>query len=151
MSLFATLQSDMKQAMKSGEVVARDALRLLLANLKNTAIDSGKDIAELTDEEIIAVIRREVKRRKESISAFEKGGRLDLVEQEKTELDIFEKYTPSQMPAEDIDKIVKDVIAGLGDSGKVEFGQVMGMVMKKTQGQADGSLVSERVKAILAG
>ncbi len=150
MSLLTTLQSDMKQAMKVGEAVVRDALRLILANLKNTAIDSGKDITELTDEEIIVVLRREIKRRKESISAFQEGGRDDLIQQEKSELEIFEKYVPEQMPSDDIDVIVQEVVDELGGKDKAEFGQVMGMVMKKVQGKADGSLVSERVKAILS-
>jgi len=150
MSLLTTLQSDMKQAMKVGEAVVRDALRLILANLKNTAIDSGKDIAELTDGEVIVVLRREIKRRKESISAFQEGGRDDLIQQEKSELEIFEKYVPEQMSADAIDAIVQEVVDGLGDKDKAEFGQVMGMVMKKIQGKADGSLVSERVKAMLS-
>ncbi len=148
MSLLDTLQSDIKEAMKAKEVVARDALRLLLASLKNTAIDSGKDIAKLTDEEIVVVIRREIKRRKESIAAFTEGGRDELVASEQAEVDLFEKYVPAQMSAEDVDKAVAEAIAEAGDGA--QFGQVMGAVMKKVGGQADGNLVNERVKTALS-
>jgi len=147
MSLLEQLQSDIKEAMKAKEVVARDALRLLLASLKNVAIELGKDLSKLTDEDVITVIRRELKRRHDSIVSFTDGGRPELVAQEQAEVDVFEKYMPPQMSVEDIDKVVAEVLAELGDNP--QFGQVMGLVIKKINGQADGNVISSRVKSAL--
>lgn len=150
MAILDQLQNDLKQALKSSEQSLRDTVRLILAQIKNRAIELGEDLIDLTDEEIIKVLRREIKKRKESIFAYEKGGRPELAEKEKKELAVLEKYVPPMMSDGDLQRLVEDTIAELGGKEAVNFGQVMQAVMKKASGQADGKKVSELVKEALS-
>jgi len=146
MAILDQLQSDLKQALKSSEESVRDTVRLILSQIKNRAIELGEDLLDLTEEEVISVLRKEIKKRKEAIDAYEKAGRSELADQERKELAILEKYSPAMMSDEDLEKLVASTIEELGGKEAVNFGQVMQTVMKKAAGQADGKKVSEIVK-----
>ena len=149
MAILNQLQNDLKQALKDSEESLRDTVRLILAQIKNRAIELGENLVDLSEEEVIKVLRREIKKRKESIAAYEKASRLELAEKEKKELSILEKYAPPMMSDSDLEKLVADTVAELGGKEAVNFGQVMQVVMQKTSGQADGKKVSELVKKAL--
>ena len=137
------LNQDLKEAMKSGNADKVGVLRLLNAALHNQAIAKGKD-AVLTDEEVMEVLRREAKKRKESVEAFTKGGRLELAEKERAELVLIEVYLPKQMSREEVAAAVEKILAGLAD--KSNQGLVMKAVMQELKGKADGKMISEVVK-----
>jgi len=143
--LFDQVNNHIKEAMKGKEEKRLSTLRMLLASLKNKKIDLGVG-KELTDTDVLMVIKSEIKKRKDSIEAYENGGRNDLADSEKEEISILEKYMPEQMSVEELEKIVKDTISEVGAKGAADFGKVMGVVMSKAKGQADGNVVSAMVK-----
>ncbi|MCK4799531.1 GatB/YqeY domain-containing protein, partial [Candidatus Parcubacteria bacterium] len=134
---------DLKDAMKSGDNTIRDVLRVLNSDFKNLEIDSKK---ELKDADIVKIIKKNLKSRKDSIEQYKKGNREDLVIQEENELNILEKYMPEQMGEEEIRKIVIDIINESEAINASDFGRVMGMAMKEAGGNVDGNIVSEIVK-----
>lgn len=144
MSLAQNIEIDFKNALKEQHALKLSVLRMLKSALKNEAI--AKKQAELNDEEVIAVLRRELKKRQDSILAFESAGRHDLADQEKAEAELIDAYLPALMSEADISKIV-DVVVASGING---FGLVMKEVMAQTKGQADGQIVQKLVKAKLA-
>ena len=141
--LLEKLTQNLKDAMKAGDSGKVGVLRMLSSALKNRAIEKGKD-AVLTDDETMQVLTREAKKRKESIEAFEKGGRPDLAEKEKVELALIEAYLPKQMSREEVAAAVEKVLAGLAD--KSNQGLVMKAVMQELKGKADGKMISEVVR-----
>jgi len=143
MNLKKKIISDLKDSMKAGDQITRGVLRMLNSDIKNAEIEKG---GEAGDNEVIEIIKRSVKRRKDSIEQFAKGGRADLVSKEKEELAVLEKYMPEQMSEEEIRKIVKRIILESGAPDASGFGKVMGAVMKEAGGNADGSVVSGIVK-----
>lgn len=143
MSLSLNIDNDLKQALKNKEELVVSTLRLVKSAIKNQAIESRK--AALDDTEVAAVLRREMKKRQDSISQFKSGGRDDLVAKEEAEAKILEKYMPIAMSEADISAIVDEVVAGGADN----FGQAMKAVMAKSGGQADGQIVQRLVKAKL--
>jgi len=143
------IQDDLKQAMKAGDSLKTGALRMLLAALTNKEKEKGQ--TELSDEGIQQVIATEAKKRKEAAEAFEKGGKREMAEQEKRELEILQAYLPEQMGEEEIRKLVKEAIAKTGALSPQDMGKVMAALMPQTKGKADGSLVSQIVKQSLAG
>jgi len=148
MTLKETIYNDLKISIKGGDNVTRGVLRFLNSDIKNAEIEKG---GEAGDKEIIEIIKRSLKRRKDSILQYEKGNRFDLADKEKEELAILEKYMPEQMSEEKIKKIVIDVIKELGVSNSSEFGKVMSLVMSRSKGLADGNVVSRVVKEKLNG
>lgn len=134
---------NLKIAMKSGDKNSLSVLRMLNSEIKNKEIDKG---ASLSDDLIIDVIVSQIKKRRDSIDAYQKGGRQDLVRQEKSELDILNKYLPEQMSEGEIRKIVADTISELGAASQSEMGKVMGALAPKLKGKADNALVSRIVK-----
>ena len=144
MSLAQNIEIDFKNALKEQAVLKLSVLRMLKSALKNEAI--AKKQAELNDEEVVLVLRRELKKRQDSILAFSSAGRNDLADQEKAEAEIINAYLPALMAETDVARIVDAVIA----SGVNGFGLVMKEVMAQTKGQADGQLVQKLVKAKLA-
>jgi uncharacterized protein YqeY len=140
------IQSDLKEAIKSGDSFTRDVLRLLSSDIKNKAINDRK---ELTDEDVLAIVKKNIKSRKDSIEQFTKGGREDLAAQERSEVELLEKYMPEQMGQQQIEEIVKKVLSEMDASESLNFGIVMKKVMVEIQGKADGSVVSEIVKKAL--
>ena len=142
MSLVRRLNDDMKQAMKNKEKEKLSVIRMLKASLQNEAIKVGK---ELSEEEELTVLSREVKQRKDSLHEFEKAGRDDLVEKIQTELRFVEEYLPEQLSEEELSAIIDEVIKCLGATSKSEMGKVMGAVIPKVKGKAEGSLVNKLV------
>lgn len=143
MSLKQKIADDLKNAMKAGDSAKRDTLRMVDSMVKNAEIEKMKKEDGLSDEEILEVISRAVKQRKDSLAQYESGGRADLAEKEKKEIEILMEYLPKQMGEDEIRAIVKEVIAGAGVSGKAEIGKIMGPLMGRLKGQADGSLVKK--------
>ncbi len=141
--LLDEINSTLKAALKTGNQVAVSSLRLLLSEIHNAKIAKG---SELTDEETIKISFKKAKQHKESIDAYEKGGRPDLVAKEKAELAVISKYLPKQLADSEIEKIVDEVIAQNGAVSAADFGKVIGQVMGRVSSQADGSRVSEIVK-----
>ena len=143
MNLEEQIQDDLKISMKSGDEVRRTVLRMLNAEIKNAEIVKK---SVLGSDEILEVIFRSVKRHKDSIEQYQKGGRDDLTKQEEKELKILQKYLPEQMGEEEIRKIIQEAIKKFGVTEVSDFGKVMGIAMKELKGKADGNLVSKIVK-----
>ena len=146
MSLTETLNGDLKAAMKARDKQSLSVLRMLKSALMNEKINAGHD---LTADEEVSVISRELKQRRESLSEFEKADRQDLVDGIKAEITIVEKYMPKQLSDDEVKQIVADTIQQVGATGKSDFGKVMGAVMPKLKGQADGKLINQTVKSLL--
>ena len=144
------IQEQIKDAMRAKDQVRLTTLRGVLATFTNEAVAKGKTPQDkLSDDEAIAVLRRLVKQRKDSIDQFEKGGRPELAESEKAEMVILEEFLPAQMSEEKIREIVLKKKEEMGAVDKSKMGIFMGAVMKETAGQADGSLVKKIVEEVL--
>lgn len=141
--LINKINQDLIGVQKSRDEISTSTLRLLLSDIKNSQIAKG---GELTDDEIVAEVVKNAKKRKESIDAFKTAGRGELVEKESAELKVLEKYLPEQLTEEEIEKIVDSVISESGAVETGDFSGVMGQVMAKVKGKADGRFVSETVK-----
>jgi len=141
------IRSNLTAALKAGDKARVETLRFLLSEINIFEINNYPPASKLklTDADCLKVIRKQVKNHEESIAAFTKGGRQDLVDKETAELDILKTYLPQDLPDDEIEKIV----AGVVKSGAVNFGQAMGMVMKQVVGRANGERVSALVKKVL--
>lgn len=148
MSLRDQINDDVKAAMRAGDARRRDALRLLLAALKQKEVDERKMLA---DAEVLAAIEKLIKQRRESIAQFEQGGRRDLAESEKFELSVLLAYMPQQMSDDEIDAEVAAAIAAAGASAPSDMGKVMAALKSRLAGRADMAKVSARVKSRLSG
>jgi len=146
MSLKQKITEDLKLAMKSGDTLRRDALRMLSAFLKNVEIEKKKRDEGLNDEEVQAVILRAIKQRRDSATQYLSGGRADLAEKETREAEIFSVYLPQQLTREELKKEVEKIIAGFSEIKISDMGKIMGVAMGKLKGQADGNLVREIVE-----
>jgi len=147
MSVEKQLLEDMKLAMKSGNKVELDTIRMLRAQIKSASIDKKDDLDEA---ELAQVLQKEAKKRKEAIDLFQKGNREDLVKKEEAELSIISKYLPEQLSEKDLDEIIKTAVESLQVSTEKDMGRVMGAIMPKVKGKADGKLVQQKVKEYLA-
>lgn len=139
------INEDLKSAMKSGDSFKRDVLRFLDSAVKNIEIEKKKRETGLDDAEILEVIARLAKQRKDSIEQYEKGGRADLVEKEKKELEILMQYMPQQLSEDELRVIVKETISAVGATSASDVGKVMGVVMGKVKGKTDGNAVKKIV------
>jgi uncharacterized protein YqeY len=137
---------DLKQAMKSGDTIKRDTLRMLISSVNNAEIAKQ---ANLEESDILGVLSKEVKRHQESIEAFKKGNRADLVAKEEAELAILESYLPKQLSREEVITAAKEVIAAVGAQGMGDKGKVMKELMPKLKGRADGKEINEAVTELL--
>ncbi|MCX6763440.1 MAG: GatB/YqeY domain-containing protein [Candidatus Moranbacteria bacterium] len=146
MNLKQKIFDDMKSAMKAGDVLKRETLRMLDAMIKNTEIEKMKKEEGLNDEEVQTVIARAIKQRKDSVEQYAKGGRPELADKEKKEITILSGYLPEQMSENKVREIVKETISQLGATSKAEIGKVMGPIMGQLKGQADGNLVRKIVE-----
>lgn len=146
MTIKDQLRADLADAMREGNVEKRNTLRLLLAAIKQIEVDEQKT---LNDEDVLAVLTKQGKQRRESIAEYEQAGRLDLASQEKVELDIIESYLPQQMSREQVTNIASKTISDVGASSPKDMGKVMGRLMPQLKGQADGRLVNEVVRELL--
>jgi len=145
MDLLKKIEEDLKKALKAQDKNAVSTLRFLLAAIRNFEIEKQK---EITDEEVIQIIQKQIKLRKESIAAFQAGGRQDLAQKEESEAEILSKYLPQQLTEEKLKEIVSQTIREL-NAGPNDFGKVMREVMVRVKGKAEGSQVAEVVKKTL--
>ena len=145
--LIDQLQEELKTAQLGKDELKVSTLRLLLSEVKNAEISQGH---QLSDEEIVEVALREAKKRRESIISFRQGGREELAQKESTELKILESYLPPQASDEELTRVVEQAINELGASSIADMGKVIGAVIGKIKGQADGSRVSALVKQKLS-
>lgn len=148
MALREKIKADLVAAMKAKEEKKLTVLRMLTGAVRNKEISMRKgDEVELNDEQILEVIGSEIKKRRDSIEAYEVGGRKDLVDSEKEELEILQVYVPEQMPDDELEAIVKAAVeaAGVG----ANFGAVMGKIMPQVKGKADGNRVTAMVKKVM--
>ena len=146
MTLMEQLTADMKEAMKQGEKERLSVIRLVRGAVRQAEIDGKKT---LTDDEVLGVIGKEVKMRRDSIEEFKRGGRADLVEKTQAEIAVLMPYLPEQLSADEIKKIVEEVISSVGAASSKDMGKVMGALMPRVKGRADGKLVNETVRALL--
>lgn len=149
MEIREKLTADMKTAMKEKNSLRLEAIRFLQAAIKNREIEMRPD--PITNDEVMAVVKRMVKQRKESIEQYKAAARQDLVDKETSELQILEEYLPAQMSREQIEAVVAATVAEVGASSIKDMGTVMKAVMAKTQGAADNKIVSELIRAKLQG
>jgi len=147
MEIREQLMADVKEAMKSKDQLKLNTLRFLQAAVKNREIELRPNA--ITSDEVMGVIKKLVKQRKESIEQYQAGGRQDLADQEAAELKVLEGYLPAQMGRDQIEKVVTEVIAALGAKTVKEMGSVMKEVIARTAGTADNKTVSELIKSKL--
>lgn len=143
------LTEEMKDFLKNKDTEKVTLLRMLLSAFQNEAIAKRKQEEGLNEDEELQILKREVKKRKDSIEQYTSGGREDLAEKEKQELEFIQKYLPEEMSEEEVKKIVKEVITSIGEVAPSQFGQIMNQVMAKTKGQADGNVVSKIVREMV--
>ncbi|AQY51191.1 hypothetical protein PWEIH_12010 [Listeria weihenstephanensis FSL R9-0317] len=148
MSLLDQLNEDMKQAMRAKEKEKLSVIRMLKAALQNEAIRLGTD--DLSPDDEVTILSREMKQRRDSLNEFEKADRADLVEKLQDEIVIVEAYLPKQLSEEEIAEIVKVTIEEVGATSPADFGKVMTAVMPKVKGKADGNAVNKFVKQYLS-
>ena len=148
MGLKETLKSDLTEAIRSSNKVVSGTIRMVLTAITNEEV-SGKEARVLSDDEIITVLSREGKKRREAAEEFAKANRPDKAAEEKAEGEVIAKYLPAQLSEEDIKKMIAAAVASTGASGPGDMGKVMGAIKPQIAGKADGALVSSLVKAAL--
>lgn len=148
LTLLDKLNEDMKQAMRDKEKEKLSVIRMLKAALQNEAIHQG--VKDLTPDDEVTVISRELKQRRDSLAEFDKAGRSDLSDKVRSEIVIVEDYAPKQLTPEELENIVKATIGEVGASSKADFGKVMSAIMPKVKGKADGGAVNQFVKKYLS-
>lgn len=147
MSLAETFRKDMFEATRNHDINKVDILKLSLASIKNVEVEKGEP---LEDSEIINVLRKEVKKIKDSIEQYEKMGREDLLQKEKSQLEVLNSYLPKLMTEEEVKEVVSKKIKELGVSDIKDMGKVIGAVMKELNGKTDGSVVKDAVQSLLS-
>lgn len=148
MGLREQLREDLKSAMRAGDATRRNTIRMLEAAIKNAEIE--KRGQELPEADVLAILQRQVKQRRDSIEQFERGGREDLAEIERAEIAVIEDYLPEQLSEAEIEAAARRVIEQTGASGPGDRGKVMGPLMKKLRGKADGAAVNAAVSKLLS-
>ncbi|SFH77842.1 hypothetical protein SAMN04487861_104128 [Selenomonas ruminantium] len=148
MSLKEQLTTDMKEAMKSHDKDRLAVIRMVRGAIRQQEIDGQK---ELSDEDVIAVMSKEIKMRKDSIEEFKKGGREDLIAKTQAEIDVLMPYMPAQLSEDEVRELVKAAVAETGAATPKDMGKVMGALMPKVKGRADGKLVNTLVRSMLQG
>ena len=147
MSLREQINNDIKEAMKAKDVERRDALRLLSSAMKQVEVDERK---ELSDDDVIAIIQKQIKQRNDAASQYKDAGRDELYDKEMAEIAVFEVYLPAQLDDAELESALKAIIAQTGAASMKDMGKVMGMAGKELAGQADGKRISECVKKLLS-
>ena len=148
MSLKTRISDDLKTAMRGGDTSRRDAIRLVLAAMKQREVDERK---ELSDADIVAIIDKMIKQRRESIAQFEKGGRQDLADQEKFEIGVLQAYMPQALSDAEIERAVAAAVQETGAKGPSDMGKVMAVLKPQLAGRVDMGKVSSLVKSRLTG
>jgi len=149
MSLKAKLRDDLTSAIRSKDELRSSTLRMVLTAITNEEV-AGKEARVLTDAEIVMVLTREGKKRREAAEAFEQGGAQDRADREKAEGVVIAEYLPAQLAQEELNRLIKEAISATGASGPSGMGAVMKYLQPKIAGRADGATVSSAVKAALA-
>lgn len=147
MNLYEKFESEMKAALKQGDAVKLSVMRMLVSAVRQVQID--KNVKSLDDAEVLQILKRQIKQRRDSIEQFVKGGRQDLADKETVELKVLETYMPAQMSEEELSAIVKAAIAESAAKTKADAGKVMKLVMEKAKGKCDGKLVNQLVMKLL--
>ena len=145
-SLKRRINQDAKEALKSKDTLTLNVLRMLKSEIRYKEIERG---SELSDDDVISVLSSAIKKRKDSIQQFEKGGRDDLASKEKEELAVVTKYMPEQVSEEELSQIISQAISEVGATGASDLGKVMKLVMPKVRGRADGKKVNQMVSSQL--
>lgn len=148
MAMLATLQEHMKLALKSKDELKLSTIRMLISSVSYVRIEKGR---ELTDDEVMDVLGKAAKQRRETIEAAQSGGRQDIADREQAELDIISEYLPKQLDEAEVEAIARQVAAEVGASDIKDRGKVMGPLMQKLHGRADGKLASQVVERVLRG
>lgn len=149
MALKNQIQQDMLASMKAQDEIRLSALRMLKAAILKWEV-SGSEKKEATDEDVLQIINKEVKQRKDSIEQFKNGNRPELAEKEEKEMVILQAYLPAQLTEAEILNLAKDAVAESGAASKADIGKVMGKLMPKVKGRADGALVNKVVNGLLS-
>jgi uncharacterized protein YqeY len=147
MHLKDRLQEDLKAAMKSGDIARRDAIRLIASAIKQEEVDGQKTLG---DDDVIALLMREAKKRRDSIEEAQRFGRTETVEKEQFELSLIESYLPQQLSREELEAEIRRAIEETGAKSAKEMGNVMKVLMPRIKGRADGKLVNEMLKTLLS-
>ena len=145
----AQITEDMKTAMRAKDTVALNVVRALKSAIKYAAIEKHGAEGDLEDAEAIVVVRREIKKRQDSLSQYEQANRPELAEVEKAEIAVLEKYLPAAMSHEDLVKLIEGAIAELGATSKKDMGKDMKLVQERTEGRADNKAISSEVSSRL--
>jgi len=148
MSIKESLRSDLTEAIRSRDEITSGTIRMVLTAITNEEV-AGKEARVLSDDEVITVLSREAKKRREAAEAFENAGRSDRAVLEKAEGEVIGRYLPAQLSVDEIKKMIADAIASTGATGAGDMGKVMGAVKTLIAGKADGSIVSNLVKEAL--
>jgi uncharacterized protein len=148
MSLKERITDDMKAAMRSGEKERLGLIRMITAAIKQREVDER---ITLDDAQVLSVLEKMIKQRKESLVQFQAGNRQDLVDKEAAEITLLQGYLPSQLSAAEIDALISDAIAATGAASVKDMGKVMGIIKGKAQGRADMAAVGAKIKAKLGG
>ncbi|RYL91573.1 GatB/YqeY domain-containing protein [Sporolactobacillus sp. THM7-4] len=146
MNLVDRLTTDMKQAMRAKDKVRLSVIRMIKTSMQNESIKLGR---ELSDDEALSVLTRELKQRKDSLQEFENAGRQDLVDEVSKEIEIVQSYMPEQLSDDELQSIIEETISEVGAKSKADIGKVMKAVMPKIKGRADGSSVNRLVRSQL--
>ena len=145
MSIAARLDQDLKDAMRAKDADRLSALRMLKSSIKYAAIEKGGPETGVSDADVIAVVRKRIKQCQDAVEGFIQGGRLEQADKEKAEIALLENYLPPALPPEELAKLVQEVIAETGATGKAQMGAVMKAVMAKADGRTDGKTVNAEV------
>ncbi len=143
------IHNDMVKAMKSRNAAVLDPLRMLKAALQNASVEKGRE-SELSEDEIITVVGRLVKQRREAAAQYESGGASDRAAEELAEVEVLGAYLPAQMTESELNDLVRKVVSETGASGPRDMGKIMGAIMPRVKGRAEGNLVREVVRRALA-
>lgn len=144
------LQEELKQSMLARDELKTSVLRMLLSTISYQETQKGGAGYEATEEDVMSSIQKETKQRRDSIEEFEKAGRQELADKEEKELELLQKYLPEQLSEEEIEKFVEEAISTTGATSMSDMGKLMGALMPKIKGRADGNLVNKIVKDKLA-
>ncbi|WP_206830899.1 GatB/YqeY domain-containing protein [Alicyclobacillus fructus] len=147
MAFLDQLNDDLKQAMRDKDKIRLSVIRMVKSAAKNREIELGR---ALTDDDVVAVIQKEIKQRRDSLQAFRDANRTDLIEQAEREIAVLESYLPAQLGDDEIAELAKDVMTRVGASGKADMGKVMRELMPAVRGRADGRRVQQIVESLLA-
>ncbi len=146
-ALLETILADIKTAMKARDKIALTTLRMLHSELKNVGVNAGK---ELSDDDVVQIVGKAIKQRRDAAQQFRDGDRAELADKEEAEIAVLEKYLPAQLDRDAIVELARSAIEESGAQGKKDMGKVMGLLMPKVKGKADGKLVNQVVVELLA-